>query len=228
MEPSTDMHNRVLRYLRNSGPENTFRLTRTLGIDRHKLLDVLRDLEQQGCVELKQGVVIFIKIQEKRRLEQAPVQEKKAAQVPAVRKKAPRKKKGSKQRFYDRTLPHSPENIPLETSVLSSLKKENKNLAERAAQLEKELEKASKAKDELGRLKEDIKQRQQRKRKEKAAKKPKRFVLPKINFSWAKKIPQITALPRAAARKAKAKATKISGRVYKKAKQFYAKLSKGN
>ena len=239
MEPSMDMHSRVLRYLRNNGSANTFRLVRLLGVDRHKLLDVLLDLEQQGCVELKHGIVIFIKIQGKGKLEQAPMQEKKAAQAPAVRRKTPRNK-GSKQRFYHRKLPRetSPMKISLETSALSALKKENKgivernkNLAERAARLEKELENASKAKDELGRMKEDIKKRQQRKRKEKAVKKPKKFVLPKINFpkinfSWVKKIPQITALPKAAARKAKAKAAKISNRVYKKAKQIYAKLSK--
>lgn len=246
MEPSMDMHSRVLRYLRNNGPANTFRLARLLGVDRHKLLDVLRDLEQQGCVELKHGIVIFIKIQEKRRLEQAPMQEKKAAQAPAVRRKNPRNK-GSKQRFYHRKLPRetSPMKISLETSALDSIKKENKTLmemnknlegrnttlAERAALLEEELKSASKAKQELDKLKEAIKNRQQRKKKEKAAKKPKRFVLPKINFpkinfSWAKNIPQITALPKAAARKAKAKAAKISNRVYKQAKQIYEKLSK--
>lgn len=61
-------HKRVLEYLKKKGQTNTFRLARDLGIDRHKILDIIKKLESKKLVELKFGTVKFLKFPEKEKI----------------------------------------------------------------------------------------------------------------------------------------------------------------
>lgn len=51
----------VLKYLRGEGPENTFRLATRLGLERGKIVRILRKLNEEEAVEFKTGVAKFLK-----------------------------------------------------------------------------------------------------------------------------------------------------------------------
>jgi len=73
-----DVDNKVLEYLKKRGQTNTFRLARELGIDRYRILNIVKKLEEKGAVEFRSGIVKF------------PVKEKKVVKKLKV-KKAPLK-----------------------------------------------------------------------------------------------------------------------------------------
>lgn len=56
-----DIINEILGYLKKEVHTNTFRLARRLGIERSKLLNIVKKLEEKGAVEVTHGVVKFIK-----------------------------------------------------------------------------------------------------------------------------------------------------------------------
>ncbi len=56
-----DAQSKVLECLKKEGQANTFRLTSKLGIDRHKILNIIKKLEEKGAVEFKTGKVRFLK-----------------------------------------------------------------------------------------------------------------------------------------------------------------------
>lgn len=60
-----DISIRVLKYLKRKKKENTFRLSRELGIDRSTLFDIIRALKEKKAVEFDSGVVKFLKIPRK-------------------------------------------------------------------------------------------------------------------------------------------------------------------
>ncbi len=56
-----DINSEILKYLKEEGPTNTFRLTRMMGLERNKLLTLIGKLEQKEAVKCERGNVIFLK-----------------------------------------------------------------------------------------------------------------------------------------------------------------------
>ena len=48
---------KILEYLEKHGPANTFRLSRQLEMDRHELIEIVKELTAKGIVEFKSGTV---------------------------------------------------------------------------------------------------------------------------------------------------------------------------
>lgn len=61
----------VLKYLREAGPTNTFRLARQLGVERGKVVCILRKLEEKEAVELKTGIAKFLKFPSEEKADRA-------------------------------------------------------------------------------------------------------------------------------------------------------------
>lgn len=55
-----DTHKRVLEYLKKEGQANTFRLARVLGIDRHIIINIAKELEEKHVIEFKSGMARFL------------------------------------------------------------------------------------------------------------------------------------------------------------------------
>ncbi len=56
-----DITSEVLKYLKEEGPTNTFRLTRMMGLERNRLLTLIGKLEEKEAVKFERGNVIFLK-----------------------------------------------------------------------------------------------------------------------------------------------------------------------
>mgnify|MGYP001593304984 CR=1 FL=1 len=56
-----DAYSKTLGYIKKHDHINTFRLARELGIDRHKILNIIKKLEEKQAVEVKSGTVKFLK-----------------------------------------------------------------------------------------------------------------------------------------------------------------------
>lgn len=56
-----DIISEILEYLKKAGPTNTFRLASVMGVDRAKLLNLLKKLEERGVIGFERGNAIFIK-----------------------------------------------------------------------------------------------------------------------------------------------------------------------
>ena len=115
-----DVQRQVLEHLQKKGQRNTFRLARELGIDRHKLLNVIRLLHEKEAIELRHGNAIFLKF---------PSEEKKAKiveKIPSAPKIGVKSNELSaqKSRFREKT------------KLLGSLQYENKKLKDRLSELE--------------------------------------------------------------------------------------------
>ena len=54
------VHEKILAYLQRHSPVNTFRLSRYLEIDRGKLIDMIKDLTNEGLAKFKHGSVSII------------------------------------------------------------------------------------------------------------------------------------------------------------------------
>lgn len=59
-----DTHKRVLGYLKKEGQANTFRLARVLGIDRHIIINIAKELEEKHVIEFKSGKARFLEFPE--------------------------------------------------------------------------------------------------------------------------------------------------------------------
>ena len=121
-----DIQSQVLEHLKKKGQTNTFKLAGALGIDRHLLLTTINKLEDKQAVELKTGIVKFLKFPK----EEKPIKVKKAVSEPKreVKHKA---KKVSKSR------------------VLENLRDENKTLREKLLGLETSIKKQPYLKSKL-------------------------------------------------------------------------------
>lgn len=176
-------HKRVLEYLKKKGQTNTFRLARDLGIDRHKILDIIKRFEDKKLVELKFGTVKFLKFPEKgKKLVKKIIEVKKAlsASKKRIKHKAIRalqKKAMSKRK----------------SSILEDLQAENKEFKERFLALEKtikELQLKASAPPKIIRrtiVKNIIKKVPV----ERIEAKPKKFKLPRFNLGWLKNIQRL-------------------------------------
>lgn len=173
-----DATNRILEYLKKQGQANTFRLARELGIDRHKILDIIRRLEEKEAIEFKSGMIRFLKFPAKeRKIAKRQIEIKKV--LPKQKKKVERKKAKAKP------------------TILESIKAENKKLRERLWGLETTVKRYSNIKKKL---QETIKELEKKARspkiirrtivkkipvkvKEKVIEaKPKKFKLPRFNI----------------------------------------------
>lgn len=56
-----DINIEVLGYLKEKGSTNTFRLASVMGMDRAKLLSLLKKLEEKGAIRFEHGNAVFIK-----------------------------------------------------------------------------------------------------------------------------------------------------------------------
>ncbi len=56
-----DIISEVLEYLKKAGPTNTFRLASVMGIDRAKLLNLLKKLEEIQAIQFEHGNAVFLK-----------------------------------------------------------------------------------------------------------------------------------------------------------------------
>jgi len=118
-----DAQSKVLECLKKEGQANTFRLTSKLGIDRHKLLNIIERLEEKQAVEFKSGKVRFLKF---------PREEKK---VKIEVKKAPSAAKIEAKHKVKTSVQKSPEPSK-KLKVLGSLQYENKKLKGKLSELE--------------------------------------------------------------------------------------------
>ncbi len=116
-----DDYNRALEYIKKHNHINTFRLASELKIDRHKILNIIKKLEEKGAVEFKTGKVRFLKFPSKEK--KAKIEVKKALSATKIRAKS---NELSAQRGKLR------EKIKL----LGSLRYENKELKEKLSELE--------------------------------------------------------------------------------------------
>jgi predicted transcriptional regulator len=65
----------ILEHLKKHGPVDTFRLARKLGMDRNKLLNIIKELKEKELVEFKEGTVKFLKFPEEIKVEKNKVKE---------------------------------------------------------------------------------------------------------------------------------------------------------
>src|SRR3989338_4697749 len=107
-----DVVNKVLEYLKKHGQTNTFKLATELKIDRHKILNIVKKLEEKQAVEVRSGIVRFLKF---------PVKEKRVKKKIVKVKKAPSKSK---------------KKIKHKKAALEIFQAENKRLKEKLSELQ--------------------------------------------------------------------------------------------
>lgn len=113
----------VLGYLKRKGPTNTFRLATELSIDRHKLLNIIRKLEEKESVNIQTGNVTFLKF---------PAKEKEATKKPIKTKKVSRlRPKEFKEKISE---------LELDIKQQSIVKNKLKEQAEHIKELENTIE----------------------------------------------------------------------------------------
>lgn len=103
----------TLEYLKGEGPTNTFKLSSEMGLERSKLLNLLKKLEEKQAVRFEHGNVIFLKFPS----EEKPKSTKVKKFLPAPKEKVERK--------------------PAEPKVLQLLQTENKQLKEKLLEIKK-------------------------------------------------------------------------------------------
>ena len=118
-----DAQHQVLEYLKKKGQTNTFRLARELRIDRHKLLNVVKELQEKQAIELKYGNVRFLKFPKEER--KARIEVKKALSAPKIKAEHKAKTSTKKIAMHQEKL-----------KLLGSLQYENKELKDRLSELE--------------------------------------------------------------------------------------------
>jgi len=205
-----DIVNKVLEYLKEEKQINTFRLATELGIERHKLLNILKKLEEKEAVEIKSGTVKFLKFpgQEKKAVEKAikkapsePKEKAKAKKATAKRKPGvlettQEENKRLKEKLLE--LQKAPPKIIRRTKVKKIIEKvpvKSRKLEEQAERI-KELEEKIKALQSappkiIKRTiikKVPVKVKEEPVKEEKEEIKPKKLKLPKFNISWVKKL----------------------------------------
>ncbi len=116
-----DAGNKVLEHLKKEGERNTFRLARELRIDRHKILNIIKKLEEKGAVEFKTGKVRFLKFPKEEK--KAKIEVKKALSAPKIRAKS-------------NELSAQKAKLREKTKLLGSLQYENTKLKDKLSKLE--------------------------------------------------------------------------------------------
>lgn len=113
---------KILEYIKEEGPTNTFRLARELNLNRHKVLKIIKDLEAKEALEFKSGLVKFLKF---------PVIEKKIKKPIEIKTiKKPKRIAKRKSKVLENL---QTENLKLKEK-LSTLKVTIKELEQKAAQ----------------------------------------------------------------------------------------------
>ena len=124
---SVDIINEILEYLKKEGPTNTFRLARDIGLERHKLLNLLEKLEKKGAIEFKHGLAIFLEF---------PAEEKpKPAEIKESSPKPKKKVKPKKTK---------PKRKPAKPQAWQFFQAENKQLKEKLLEVEETMKKLEK------------------------------------------------------------------------------------
>ncbi|MEK6868754.1 MAG: hypothetical protein AABX74_00865 [Nanoarchaeota archaeon] len=197
-----DAYSKTLGYIKKHDHINTFRLARELGIDRNKILNIIKKLEEKQAVEVKSGTVKFLKF----------VAKEKTIKAKAIS----RPKKIEKLEDTIKTLRQKAKTpkIVRRTKIKEIIKRvpvKSRKLAEQAERIEeleetiKELQKKLSAKPKIvtrtikvpeiitrTKVKTIIKKVPVRaKEKKKIEAKPMKFKLPKINFPDIKNIQQL-------------------------------------
>lgn len=85
---SEDAATKILVYLKKQGQTNTFKLATELCIDRNQILNIIKKLEGKQAVEVKSGIVYFLKFPRKEK----KVVEKVIKKIPKPKKKVKHKK----------------------------------------------------------------------------------------------------------------------------------------
>lgn len=122
----------VLTYLKKAGPTNTFRLATETGLERAKLLNLLKKLEEKQAVKFECGNAIFIKYISEEKLNPTKIKEP----------SKPKKKIKNKQQI--KKVKSVVKRKPATPKALQLLQTENIQLKEKLTKLEetiKELEK---------------------------------------------------------------------------------------
>lgn len=163
-----DVDNKVLEYIKKQGQTNTFRLARELGIDRYRILNIIKKLEEKGAVEFRSGIVKF------------PVKEKKVVKKLKV-KKAPLKviRKTIIKKVY------------VKSKKLKEQAEHIEELEETIKELQKKVSAQPKIKTIIKKVPVELKKEPIKEGKEEI--KPKKFKLPKFDISL-KNIQQLKIL----------------------------------
>lgn len=106
----------ILDYLKKEGPTNSFRLAHKLRIDRYKLLNILKKLEEKQAIRFKHGNAIFIKFISEEKPKPTKIKEPSSKAKEMVKLKVKRK--------------------PGKPKALEFLQIENKQLREKLAESE--------------------------------------------------------------------------------------------
>lgn len=121
---------KILEHLKKKGPLNTFRLARTLDLDRSRLLNFIEKLEKAGAVEVQHGLVKFLKFVVEEKKVSKPEEAKKTGSKP--KKKIVNIKKRKKIQKKSTTLNVQIENKELKEKILQ-LESKVKELRKKAA-----------------------------------------------------------------------------------------------
>jgi len=197
---SESAYNRILEYLKKQGQTNTFRLARELGIDRHKLLNIIRELEEKQAIEFKSGIVKFLRFPK----EEKPIKVKKAhfeAKKKRIhKKKAIRRKINLNLQAENKRLKEKL--LELEDNIKRKANIKNKKIREQSEHIEnlgktiKELQKKANLPPKIIRKtiikKVPIKVKEEAVKQKKKEIKSQRFKIPKFDISWVKNIQQLS------------------------------------
>lgn len=181
-----EVSSQVLEYLKKHKEVNTFRLARELGIDRHKILNIIKNLEEKGSVHIKSGKVVFLKFPSK---EKKIIKEIKAKETSSVPRRKAKPKFSSILQMENKELKEKL--LKIEASIkrqhYTRAKKYNEQ-SEYIQQLEKRIDVLKQKADAspkiitktiIKKIKVPIKVKE---------KETKKFKLPKLNIAWLKNI----------------------------------------
>ena len=143
MKPE-DINEKILNYLKNRGPENTFRLSSMLGVERSKILNSIKNLQKNQVIEFRSGIVKLLEFSTKGRsvkIQQTPLQPKKKFAKQTKTVVLPKRKKISTKKL----------------KLLKELQNENRGLKEKLLDLEIQMENQSVLQNKLRKQRGSIK-----------------------------------------------------------------------
>ena len=124
---SEDAATKVLEYIKKHGQTNTFRLASELGVDRSRILNIVEKLEEKEAVEVRSGIVFFLKF---------PRKEKKAVKKVAKPKKKARRKSNALEDLKAENKRLKEKLLELEANKERQTSIKNKKIREQDEQIE--------------------------------------------------------------------------------------------
>lgn len=123
-------HKKILECLLKHSPANTFRLSRHLGIDRHELIAIIKDLTKKRLVEFKHGSVSinenrYQKLAENK--EEKPAGLPKPLAVPEILNKPELKREEKSEKGLDSYIKESARDLKKQKKQFREGKKEGEN-----------------------------------------------------------------------------------------------------